>query len=139
MYDFHFPPRTISFFLLLAMLSPAIFAGDRPEWLLSPEREGYISVVGFAPRQASGGSEAQRRVALLKAHQQLGQIVRVRIENTQPQETQVKNGKVTQSAESFTRASSHAKMNLSDAEVTAQWVDQNNGDLYILFELPNAW
>jgi hypothetical protein len=136
MSNFHFSLKIFSFALLLAIISPAIFAGDKPDWLLSPEREGFISVVGFAPRQASGGAEAQRRVALLKAHQQLGQIVRVRIENTQQQETQVRNGKVTQSAESFTRASSHANLSLNNAEVKAQWLDPADGNYYLLLELP---
>lgn len=121
---------------MVGSYSPIVLADDRPLWVVSPERSGFISVVGYAPKQPSGGAEAQRRVALMKAQQQLGQIVRVRVESNFQQETQVKNGKAAQSVESSTRLSSHATLNLNKAEVGAEWLDPANGDLYLLLELP---
>lgn len=123
---------------LLAALSSSVSAREQPDWLMSPERSGYISVVGYAPKPASGSTEAQRRIALMKARQQLGQIVRVRVESVLQQETQVKGGIVTRIDNSATRLSSHATLNLNNAEVRAQWVDPVNGDFYLLLEFPDA-
>jgi hypothetical protein len=134
---------TAGFALLLAAYCSTTFStplvDNRPLWVASPERSGYISVVGFAPKQTRGGMAAQHRVALTKARQQLGEMVRVRVENNYQQETQVKNGKITQSVDSFTRLSSTAALNLSNAVITAQWIDPANGDLYLLLELPDEF
>ncbi len=131
---------TASFVLLLASYSSSTFsaplANDQPQWVVSPERSGFISVVGFAPKQASGGAVAQRRVALTKARQQLGQMVRVRVENNYQQVQQEENGKTSLAVDSTTRLSSHAALNLGNAKVSAQWIDPANGDLYLLLELP---
>lgn len=122
--------------ILVGIYSPSILANDKPDWIMSPERSGYISVVGSAPKQISGDIDAQRRVALMKARQQLGQIVRVRVEHTLQQEQQEKNGKFIQSVDSSTRLSSQATLNLNHAKVSAQWIDPENGDLYLLLTLP---
>src|ERR1039457_384025 len=115
---------TASFVLLLAAYSSFTFsappANDQPQWVVSPERSGFISVVGYAPKQTSGGAVAQRRVALTKAHQQLGQMVRVRVENNYQQVQQVENGKASLSVDSTTRLSSSAALNLGNAKVSAQ-------------------
>lgn len=79
---------------------------------------------------------AQRRVALTKARQQLGQIVRVRVENNYQQVQQVENGKASLVVDSTTLLSSRATLNLGNAEISAQWIDPANGDLYLLLELP---
>jgi outer membrane protein W len=121
--------------MMLGLLSIYAYASDKPSWIVSPERNGFISVVGFAPKQSVGGEAAQRRVALLKARQQLGQMVRVRVENNFRHEQQVVNGYVSQTVDSDTRLSSQAALNLSNATVTAQWFDSANGDLYLLLEL----
>lgn len=122
--------------IFIGMYSPTIIANDKPFWIMSPERSGYISVVASAPKQVNGNVDAQRLVAVMRARQQLGQIVRVRVENTIQQETQIINGKVTQSADSTTRLSSQATLYLNKAEVSAQWLDPENGDLYLLLTLP---
>ncbi len=116
--------------------SPA--TSTRPQWLISPERSGFISVVGSAPKQATGGTEAQQRVALMKAHQQLGQMVRVRVENIVRQVQQVQNGKATLDVASNTRLTSSAALNLGNAQESALWLDPVNGDLYLLLELPES-
>jgi len=123
-----------SFVLLLGLFAP-VFASDQPSWILSTERKGFVSVVGFAPKQANNNTQSQQRVALMKARQQLGQIVRVRVEHTLRIEQQTKNGEYTQNSEESTRLTSNAALNLNKAEVTAQWVDPTNGDLYLLLEL----
>lgn len=128
-------PRIVSFALLLTALSSLALADNKPDWLVSPERNGFISVVGYAPKQTSGGSAAQRRVALMKAQQQLAQIVRVRIESTFQHEQLVTNGMATQSSVSSTRVSSSAALKLNNAEIGAQWFDPDNGDLYLLLEV----
>jgi hypothetical protein len=122
--------------ILIGMYSPPITANDMPNWIMSPERSGYISVVGSAPKQFNGNLEAQRLVAVMRARQQLGQIVRVRVENTIQQEVQIINGNVTQSADSSTRLSSQVTLHLNKAEVSDQWLDPENGDLYLLLTLP---
>ncbi len=114
--------------------SPA--TSTRPQWVFSPERSGFISVVGYAPKQTSGDTEAQQRVALMKARQQLGQMVRVRVENTAHQVQVVQNIKSTLAVASDTRLSSSARLNLGNAQESALWLDPANGDLYLLMELP---
>ena len=120
----------------LSVLSSSL-TNAKPDWVVSPERSGFISVVGYSPKQTRGGEEAQKRVALMKARQQLGQMARVRVENTYQQVQQVKNGGAASvTVDSTTRLSSSAALNLGIAEITAQWVDSANGDLYLLLELP---
>jgi len=133
----------IAFFSASILISAAQASPDysledkqRPSWILSPERIGFLSVVGYAPKQLQSGMESQRRVALLNARQQLGQIVQVRVENTFQHEHLVTKGMASQSAVSNTRISSSAVLNLNHAEVSAQWVDPENGSLYLLLELP---
>jgi hypothetical protein len=46
------------------------------------------------------------------------------------------NGKVSTTANSATRVTSKAAIRMNDAQVAAQWVDPNNGGLYLLLELP---
>jgi hypothetical protein len=111
-------------------------ADAKPHWVLSPEHSGYISVVGFAPRQPVGGDEAQYKVAMMKARQELGRIVRVRVQNTLSYSTQEAGGKVTSAGSSVTTLSSTAAIRLEQAEVTAQWKDPADGGLYLLLEMP---
>ncbi len=108
----------------------------RPHWVLSPERPGYISVVGFAPRQQIGGDEAQYKIAVMKARQELAQTVRVSVQNTLTHSMQEAGGKTASEAASSTRLSSSSAIRMERAEVTAQWRDPADGMLYLLLEIP---
>lgn len=116
--------------------APPTSSSIRPQWVIAPVRPDYISVVGFAPKQANGGVESQQRIALMKARQQLGQIVRVRIENTIQISKEDRGGKASSKMASDTRLSSTAALNLGNAQESALWIDPENGNLYLLLELP---
>src|SRR5512140_3349678 len=67
-------------------------AAGAPVWVLNPDKAGYVSVVGSAPRQDWGGHAAQYRVAEMKARQELAQMVRVRVESTNNFATEDRGG-----------------------------------------------
>lgn len=109
----------------------------KPTWVLNPERVGYISVVGFAPKQQQGGKQAQYKVAMLKAQQELAQIVRVRVRNHISQTIQESNGNSTSNENVTTSLNTNVSLRLGNANVSAQWIDPSDGGLYLLLEIPN--
>lgn len=109
---------------------------SKPGWVVSPERSGYISVVGYAPLPADSNEAAQYKVAMMKARQELAQMVRVRVQNKIEKTVVDDNGAVSSTANSATRLSSKAAIRMSDAQVAEQWIDPSNGGLYLLLELP---
>lgn len=102
-----------------------------PSWILNPNKDGYLSVVGFAPKQDWGGRDAQYRVAQLKARQELAQMIRVKITSTSKFSKEDRNGKTTQEADIETTAQSNVDLKLDAAEIINEWVDPKNEDLYI--------
>jgi len=48
-------------------------------WVLNSDTPGQIWMIGSASRQDMGGSEAQHRFAMLKARQELAQMIRVHV------------------------------------------------------------
>jgi LPP20 lipoprotein len=132
----------VSFILLLGACSSTPVemkpADTMPHWVLAPERPGYISVVGYAPKQPVGGQEAQYRVAVMKARQELAQIVNVRVQNTLSQSVKESGGKVNSDASSVTTLRSKAALRLGQAEVTAQWRDPADDGLYLLVEIAES-
>jgi hypothetical protein len=110
-------------------------ANAAPSWVVSPERSGFISVVGYAPQQPDGNESAQYKVALMKARQELAQMVRVRIQNKTEQTLIDDNGKVSSTGNSATQLSTKAAIRMNAAEVNAQWIDDKGG-LYLLLERP---
>ena len=109
---------------------------QRPEWVVSPERPGFISVVGYSPRQASGDKSAQYRVATVMAQRELAQIVRVRIANVSEHSLIDSNGSITSSYTDTTNLSSNAEIRMTEARVSATWVDPTDGGLFVLIEIP---
>ncbi len=133
-----FATRATIFLLLsvFGMFSYAeTFSNPKPGWVSSPDHAGFISVVGFAPKQANVSEAMQQRFALTQARHLIAQLVRVRVEHNSEEMRQVKNGSATHTADSFTRVSSNVALNLKNAEVTKKWIDPVSGDLYLLLEL----
>ena len=102
-----------------------------PSWVLNPEKAGFVSVVGSAPKQDWGGHAAQYRVAEMKARQELAQMVRVRVESTNRYSTEDRAGAVSRNADVETRLQSSVDLSLESARVIEEWTDPQNGDLYI--------
>jgi len=102
-----------------------------PSWVLNPEKPGFVSVVGSAPKQDWGGHAAQFRVAEMKARQELAQRVRVRVESTNRFATEEKAGKVSRSADVETRLQSSVDLSLESARVVEEWLDPKTGELYL--------
>lgn len=116
-------------------------SGDKPgsgapAWVLNPEKSGYISVVGSAPKQDWGGHAAQYRVAEMKARQELAQMVRVRVESTNRYATEDRGGKVSRGADVETRLQSSVDLSLESARVIEEWMDPQSGELYIWLVTP---
>jgi LPP20 lipoprotein len=107
-----------------------------PSWVLNPEKTGFISVVGSAPKQDWGGHAAQYRVAEMKARQELAQMVRVRVESTNQYATEERAGKVSRSADVETRLQSSVELSLESARVVEEWTDPKSGELYIWLVTP---
>lgn len=107
-----------------------------PAWVLNPDKSGYQGVVGSAPKQDWGGHEAQYRVALMKARQELAQMVRVQVESTTRSRVEERAGKVTRDADIETRLQSRVALSLEQAEVIEEWVDPKSGELYLWLVTP---
>ena len=112
------------------------FGEGAPPWVMNPNKPGFQSVVGSAPKQDWGGHAAQYRVAEMKARQELAQMLRVRVESTNQYMTEDSGGKVSRSADVETRLQSSVDLSLESARVIEEWTDPKNGDLYIWIVTP---
>lgn len=107
-----------------------------PAWVMNPDTPGHIGVIGSAPRQDMGGRDAQYRVAMLKARQELAQMIRVHVESTTRDQVEERGGKVTRDREIETRLRSSEALSLDRARVIDEWVDPETGELYIHLVTP---
>lgn len=107
-----------------------------PAWILNPDKPGYQGVVGSAPKQDWGGREAQRRVALMKARQELAQMVRVQVESTTRSQVVERAGKASRDSDIETRLQSSVALSLDQARVIEEWVDPQSGELYLWLVTP---
>ncbi len=107
-----------------------------PAWVLNPDKPGYQGVVGSAPKQDWGGHEAQYRVALMKARQELAQMVRVQVESTTRSRIEERGGKVTRDADIETKLQSRVALSLDQAQVIEEWTDPQTGELYLWLVTP---
>jgi hypothetical protein len=111
-------------------------AAGAPAWVLNPDKPGYVSVVGSAPKQDWGGRAAQYRVAEMKARQELAQMVRVQVESANRYATEERAGKVSRSADVETKLQSSVDLSLESARVIEEWTDPQSGELYIWLVTP---
>lgn len=134
-------------FLIAALLLPGcagqvsksggsnVGAGS-PAWILNPDKPGYQGVVGSAPKQDWGGREAQYRVALMKARQELAQMVRVQVESTTRSRIEERAGKVSRDSDFEAKLQSNVSLSLDQARVIEEWVDPQSGELYLWLVTP---
>lgn len=114
----------------------AATGADMPAWVLNPEKAGYVSVVGAATKQDWGGRDAQYRVALMKARQELAQMVRVQVKSSSQSSMEQRGGKVTHDADIEISLQSRVDLSLDAARVIEEWVDPQTGELYIWLVTP---
>lgn len=107
-----------------------------PAWILNPDKPGYQSVVGSAPKQDWGGREAQYRVALMKARQELAQMVRVQVQSTNIYKVEDHDGKISRDSDIETRLQSSVGLSLDEARVIEEWTDPQSGELYLWLATP---
>jgi len=107
-----------------------------PAWVLNPGTPGHIGVIGSAPRQDMGGREAQYRVAMLKARQELAQMIRVHVESTTRSRVEDRGGRVNRDLAVDTTLRSTEALSLDRARVIDEWVDPETGELYIHLVTP---
>jgi len=110
---------------------------NKPAWVLNPSKTGFISVVGSAPKQDWGGTEAQHRVAEMKARQELAQMVRVQVKSTSQYKTEVRSNNVLNESNTDTELTSKVDLILEKAKVIEEWTDPTNGWLYLWLTVPN--
>lgn len=111
-------------------------SSKRPAWVVNPEKSGYLSVVGSAPPQDWGGYQAQYRVAMMKARQELAQMARVQVESTALFSVEERSGEVGRTSDIETRLRSNTDINLDEARVIEEWVDPQTGELYLWLVIP---
>ncbi len=118
--------------------SPVVVASkvSLPVWVLNPEKAGYVSVIGAATKQDWGGRDAQYRVALMKARQELAQMVRVQVKSSLQSSMEQREGKVTREADIEISVQSRVDLRLDAARVIEEWVDPQTGELYIWLVTP---
>jgi hypothetical protein len=107
-----------------------------PAWVLNPGTPGHIGVIGSAPRQDMGGRDAQYRVAMLKARQELAQMIRVHVESTTRSQIEDRGGQVGRDLDVETRLRSTEALSLERARIVNEWVDPESGELYIHLVTP---
>jgi hypothetical protein len=118
-----------------AVVSPKV---SSPSWVLNPEKVGFISVVGSAPKQDWGGRDAQFRVALTKAHQELAQMVRLQVQSSSSFKSETHNGAVVaQDADIETKLQTSVGLRLDAARVVEEWTNPQTGELYLWLVTPN--
>lgn len=110
----------------------------QPSWVMSqPELAGHYSIVASAPVQEFGGDEAQRRVVLLKARQEMAQAIRVHVESTLKIGMTEHNGQVDRSFDREDRISSAVALRLGQGRVIEEWRDPLDNMLYVWYATPN--
>lgn len=109
---------------------------EEPAWIANPDKPGFQSVVGSAPKQSWGGHAAQYRVAEMKARQELAQMARLQVESTNRVLIEDRAGKVIRNADVETRLRSSVELDLEAARVIEEWTDPQNGELYIWMVVP---
>jgi hypothetical protein len=107
-----------------------------PAWVINPDYPGHIGVIGSAPRQDMGGRDAQYRVAMLKARQELAQMVRVHVDSTLRTKVEARGDRVEREADMQTRLRSMEALSLERARVVNEWVDPETGELYLMLVTP---
>lgn len=107
-----------------------------PAWVLNPEKTGYVSVVGAASVQDWGGRDAQYRVALMKARQELAQMIRVHVTTSSQFNMEQREGVVTHDDDIETKVESSVALSLDAARVVEEWVEPQTGKLYIWLVTP---
>jgi len=108
-----------------------------PAWVLNPsDKPGYMSIVGSAPKQSKGGAEAQHRVALLKARQELAESRHVQLKSVLIARTEGSAGQVSRSADIMTQLTSNEILNSDSIRVVEEWTDPLTGMLYVWYQIP---
>lgn len=108
----------------------------QPVWIANPEKNGYLSVVGSAPTQEWGGHQAQYRVALMKARQELAQMVRVQVESSAQFSVEENSGEVSRASDIETKLRSNTEINLDEARIVEEWTDPHTGELFLWLVVP---
>ena len=132
--------KHLTIFLLGGMISLFSFACGTtpttlitvPAWFNQADMPGYTGISVSAAPQAFGGIEAQRRVALLKVHAELGRIQRVTV-NTELVLTESSDSRDLQTQ---TRLSSTEALDVSELEIRDEWIDPTTQTLYIRVLIP---
>jgi len=107
-----------------------------PDWVLRPDRSGYLAVVGSAPAQAMGGHVAQRRAARIDAERRLAEQIRIYVNRKQSVSRIQQGREVASSFESATTLESGAALSPSNAQIIKEWVHPESGELFVLLGLP---
>jgi hypothetical protein len=107
-----------------------------PAWVLKPDKPGLVGAVGAAPKQDSGGREAQYRVAQMKAYQVLAHMQRVEVTSTNRSFLEERSGKVVRNDDIETSLKSNVALRVSEAKVIEEWVDPKTGELYLWMVVP---
>lgn len=127
--DSNLPPPSVN-------LDHSVVSSKLPDWILNPDKPGYKSVVGSASKQDWGGRDAQYRVALMKARQELAQMIRVRVESTAQSRIEDRGGKINHDADVEIKLQSSEGLQLDDVLVIEEWVDPQSGELYLWLAIP---
>lgn len=134
----------LSSFLRMAVVpvflaaSGILAAGEQPPWIDSPNRPGYIGVVGYSAVDGMPLS-LQRRVALTKARQELSRIVQTRIESEVSQ--QRSDGLPADESNNHhrSRLTSRTVLPMDKARQAEEWIDPVDRGLYLLLLLPESF
>lgn len=132
------PILVVTVFLLAGCMNtqPALSRADYPVWILNPDKPGFISAVGAAPRQERGGREAQFRVAQMKSYQVLAQMQRAQVTSTNHTFIEERDGRVVRNDSIATKLNSEVALGAGDAKVLEEWVDPKTGELYLWVVVP---
>lgn len=106
----------------------------KPVWFWEPNYDGYLGAVGIARKNAAPqGYAGQKRLAKTLAQAELAKQIRVIVDTTANLErTQISNNVAAYYSSKFTTESKHkAEEILEGAIIKDEFIDPQNGDLYI--------
>lgn len=128
--------KSLSLILIGVLLSVSAFA-QVPDWALNPQKDGYLTGVGVAKLKPNKkNAELFRdRAAKLMAEADLAKQISIHVKS---QTTASRDSNGEQSVRVDSVQTSITTLNTNNAIVLNQWIDPENGTLYLMLGLDLA-
>ena len=123
--------------ILIGLLLSVTVQATVPEWALNPQKEGYLTGVGVAKLKPNkkNAEMFRDRAAKLMAEADLAKQISIHVKS---QTKASRNSRGEQSIQVDSVQTSITTLNTNNAIVLNQWIDPENGTLYLMLGLDLA-